>query len=165
MDGAQIYGEGTRKGTTVNAEFTLEVEKTEVLTLEVSDLTATLTSISGKVVLKPTDEFWSMADIDASIFATMDPALSMEFSLSEKSSSATVALVSDGETLLGITMESETKKATEVSLPSKGDRVDIDDADEWAENIDFEALIEALEKTSIPEELVDSLEMALEYMI
>lgn len=156
-----IEGEGNQKFGKVNAEYTLEVDGEEMCVLTVSDLKMGVDSISGKLVLKPSDEIWEAMRVDDMIKA-LDLGLSLDLSISKNKSSVTIDVLSDDEIFAGIEVNSETQKPQKVTMPDAD--YDMDEAQDWLESMDFDKLIDALEKAGLPDDLVESLEDMLQYI-
>lgn len=165
IDDMVIYGEGTKKGSENNAEYTLEVDGIEMLTVTVSGFDKEASK--GKFILTPTGALLEDLDIDsdvASAIETFNLGISYEFSSSTGNASAAIGIVSNEKALAELIITTKTKSASKISLPDADQVVDAEDADEWVKGMDFDALVNALKKTDLPDELVDSLEQAVSAM-
>lgn len=156
----KIEGEGTIKLNKVNAEYTLEVDGEELCVLTASDLTVGVNSVSGKLVLQPSDALWDMMGA-SSVVESLDLGLALDFSISEDKTSLTVGVLSDDESFISMEINSEAGKPQKVTMPEAD--WDMDEAEDWLESMDFDKLIDALDKTDMPDDLVEYLEQLLEY--
>ena len=165
-DALTIAGSGKETNSAVNGEFEIEVDGDEILTLTVSDFSTKQFdkgNIKGTFLLEPGSDFYDFADMDEmSMLGSMtDIALELKLDITSKSGEISVSVIMDDEVFAGISISSETKKAKNITLPK--DYVDVEDADEWAENIDFDKLIDSLEAAGFPDLITEALEQLVGY--
>lgn len=163
-----VTGSGKETKSSISGEFEIEVEGEDILTVTVSDFNTKKIekgTLKGKITIKPGDGFFDLVDMDSSASSLVDLAdiaIELSFDIEAfKSNDMTLSVMMDDEVFAGISVSAKTKKAKNVTLPK--DYVDIEDADEWAEDIDFDKLIDSLEAAGFPDVITEALEQLVGY--
>ena len=116
--------------------------------------------INGKFRVKPSSELLKNMGLDSgasSLLAIVSPELELNFETSEKSAKIDVNLISSEEVFLGVTVSGKETKAEKIELPNSKDVYEEENADEWLETIDMDALLKKFEEAGVPSDLVNTL--------
>lgn len=168
----EITGKGSREKGLIEAEYVLNAEGMEVLTLEVSDWDekqAEAGYLCGTLRLVPSDMLLSelMYNLDysvASILSGGNLALEIDLNMTEEHSAAAVKLMADRTMLLGITLSASTSEDGKVDTPSGEVDLIVDGMpneealQRWILNMDFDAVLQNMRAAGVPSDLVDILE-------
>lgn len=168
----EITGKGSREKGLIEAEYVLNAEGMEVLTLEVSDWDekqAEAGYLCGTLRLAPSDMLLNeiMYDLDysvASMLSGSDLALEIDLNMTEESSAAGVKLMADRTMLLGVTFSVATSEGEKVSAPANEVALIVDGMpneealQNWILDMDFDALLKNLRAAGVPSDLVGILE-------
>ena len=160
----KITGEGTMVRDVINAEYVFKMDGEKLLTMTLTDWYCNLNDqkMSGSVVMKPDFDGLTGGAPAASLLALTDLAVGVNVDANKDKAMMEVNILSDEEVLIGLTLTSENKSASKVTIPEKTmDVTDEEELMEWVDELDFDKLIDALEKTDIPSELLDRLESML----
>ena len=155
-----VSGKGTEKGDIVNGEFGVQYSGQEICTLAVTDFNIDSEYINGKFRVKPSSELLKNMGLDSgvsSLLSIVSPELELNFETSEKSAKIDVNLISSEEVFLGFTISVKETKAEKIELPSSKDVYEEENADEWLETIDMDALLKKFEEAGVPSDLVNTL--------
>lgn len=168
----EITGKGSREKGLIEAEYVLNAEGMEVLTLEVSDWDekqAEAGYLSGTLRLVPSDMLLSelMYSMDysvASILSGGNLALEIDLNMTEEHSAAAVKLMADRTMLLGITLSTSTSEDGKVDTPSGEVDLIVDGMpneealQRWILDMDFAAVLQNMRAAGVPSDLVDILD-------
>lgn len=157
----KITGEVTTKKGVSEGKYTLSVQGEEIGDLEVENLTET----SGTLRLIPSEEIMSQILSESGIpvaFMGGNLGLELSYNFTDAKSEFGVKLLENSKTLIGLDFTSKPYKGGEITIPSN--TVDITNeyaVAEWAQDLDFSKLLQALKNSSIPSEIVDALDQAI----
>ena len=160
-----IEGSGTKKGDLRNITYDIEMNDMVMATVEVKDFDVKKIEegyINGTFIIEPASELLDELDIDSDITKALSiakPQLELVFKSDEKTVDFEINVNNNDDLFFGLALASKEKNASKIRAPK--DYYDIKDADEWLETLDLDEIIKRLRKTSIPEELVDSIEDAI----
>ncbi len=180
-DGNEIAltGTGKNSGGTVSGDFTFEgtiegrsaevldvhAEKFDVDALKQGELKGVFTMKAGSGLKMLTNLYGSYNYYDAAtsllLSALEDLEVTLDVEAAGKSARIGVALASDGDSLGSLTVAAEKTSGKKISVPSGKNAVFVEDADafeDYWDSIKWDNVIKALEKTALPDELVDILE-------
>lgn len=162
-----IKGDGTEKKDVINGKYSIIVDKKEYLEFTVTDYNDSKIDdgiIKGKILIKPTKKALEELDLEntvSSTFGLLDLGLELDFETTEDTAKLSVNIVSKNKTLFGISINSKEKEPQTVKLPDDDKTYEIDDAEEWASELDLTKITDALKKAGVPEELVNVLEYSI----
>lgn len=151
-----FVGSGKLEGKTFNGSYTISVENTEYVVLQVKDVTFELgenQAISGKVVLTPTDKL--MEKLEESSFAELnvsegDYAVEYAFDLKKDTGMVEAKILDGNNLLIGVKCTVTNKEGQKITKPSDCIEVETDeDVAEWVSKFDFTALEEKLKDTDL----------------
>ena len=162
-----IEGSGKNRGGVISAEYdikykgsdlklnlgTIVLEKYNTKTAKKGYLNGTIRIEPSKTVMKKMD----LDDVDE-LISISDPQLEIVLDSSKTKNKTEINLMNDKDLLVGIELSMQLKNASKIKTPSTGKTVDVDDAEEWLESMDFDKLVSKLKKTSLPDELVEMVE-------
>lgn len=161
----ELTAEGTDKKGIVNATYVLDYQGMELVELTLKDFD-TKTMSKGTLVITPGDELFELVaggNSGVSVIASMGLSLEMSFETGKTEATTSIALLSKGQELFQLTLDSKTKSPTSVNAPSGGIDIEDDAAGmQWITEWNYEAVLNNLRKGGVPGELVDMLEQALE---
>ncbi len=172
-DMVEITGTGSREKNILEGSFEVEVQGQSVAELELSDYDEKAAEegyLNATLKLTPSEEIMDMiiAEVGGELpqlGAVLDIAkLSLEVKLASSETSDTVGLriKAAGATLLGFSITGEKVKPTEVKLPQ--DTVTLEDQQalqEWIMGMDFDQIIDNLEKADVPDVIMDAIYQVL----
>lgn len=172
-DSFKITGSGKKKSSSLSGEFEFSLGgrdvNMDILDISVTDFDTKQAKkgyLNGKFSLKPSMQFLSQYGLQSlSVFIT-DYSLDLEFDTSEKSSKVVVAVADDGERLATLTASTKIGSGKKNSVAKKQVTMVEDEGDivEWAKTIDFEKFLEHIAKTALPEEVIEEIEKAYDYL-
>ena len=153
-----VTGKGTVKDGKRSGSYTLSVEGTDYVTLELEDV-ATADQLSGTFRLIPEAAIYEMMDVDASVSGVLDQmALALTFGGDE----IVVGLDMAGSNLFSFAISGESAKPRPISLP-QGVSVDDDEGGmKWISELDVDAVISNLEKAGVPSQYMTIIEQYAE---
>lgn len=157
--GFAITGSGTNKSGTIDAEYTLTVQDTDYLVLEVEGWKATAENIKGTLRIEPTAELIEnvLGSADGLPFA--DVALEIKLS----NDSIELNLLGNDALVVGIVFESKEASGGSIKEPSNYvDAMDSEAMQKWLEDVKFDTILRNLRNAGVPSDLVDMLEMAID---
>lgn len=161
----EILGEGTKKNGAVTADYTVSVdypvydeetydvtyEKMDVLTVSLVDFKAEGEAVNGKIRLAPTSELLKTLGLSSTASSAINLAdlqLELVFATAKNGGSVEINVLSNEDLLVGVAFTAAEKKASAISEPTN--TCDMDDIEDWLENIDTEKLIKALDDAGLP---------------
>lgn len=160
-----FIGKGEVKKNKLNAEYDVKLGDEKIMAVTVVDYdikSAKQGYINGTARIAIDKDYLedNLEDDDMAVFTLIDPSLEIKMASSEKTSRMEINLLNKGAAFVGLVVETELKKPSDITVP-KDNVVDVDDEDALATifaDIDLDALIAKLRGTSIPEEYIDALE-------
>ena len=158
-------GKGEVKKNKLNAEYDVKFGDEKIIAVTVADYdikSAKEGYINGTVRVAFDKDFLedNLEDDDMAVFTIIDPSIEIKLASSEKTSRMEINLLNKGAAFVGLVVETELKKPSDITVP-KDNVVDADDEDVLAAifaDVDLDALIAKLRGTSIPAEYIDALE-------
>ncbi|MGN1132708.1 MAG: zinc-ribbon domain-containing protein [Ruminococcus sp.] len=157
-----ITGKAEESGDKINGEFTVEVEGQEILLIETKDFDADKLKkgeLVGSLSIKPGATLTAVSDPTMPV-SVSDVSLEMNF-LEE---SADVKLLMEGEELITLGVDTESKDSSKIDIPKDSDVCDTSDEtalSEYFATMDFYTIIDNLSSAGIPEEFIEELETSL----
>lgn len=163
----QIVGSGSIKGDMVDAEYTMTLNGTDLLVLEVVDYDTASASkgyINGTFRLEPTADLISMVMGSPSTASFADVALELTISSAENDVYARMNVLTNDVLIIGIGIGTSTGKADDIQIPSQYiDPTNHDEYIAWVESFSYDEILDNLKDAGVPAELVDQIEQALPY--
>lgn len=158
MDTVAITGKGTIKDGKRTGSYTLSMEGTDYVTLELENVT-TADQLSGTFRLIPEAAVYEMMDVDASIAGVLGQ---MALELTFGSEEIVVGLDMAGSDMFSFAISGEAAKPNPISLP-QGVSVDDDEGGmKWISELDVDAVVSNLEKAGVPSEYMTIIEQYAE---
>lgn len=165
VENVKVEGSGEVKGTKLNAEYSVKVDKSKYVDVIIED--ADVISLSdkkfnGTVRIELSDTF--VDKIGEAEFADLmeeyDFAFEFKIAAEEKTSKLEVNVLSKGDLFVGFDMTTTIGEADgKITTPSDAiDATDEEALTQWAESLDLTKIVEALEKGGLDEELVTAVE-------
>lgn len=161
--GFAITGSGTEKSGVIDGEYTLVVENTPMLVLELEDWTSNgMESVSGTIRLEPTAELMNSVFGGSSGMPFADVALEIKLDL-DNEFYVELNLLGNDMLIVGIILEGKETSSDSLREPSNAiDMNDYEALQEWIADMDFDTIINNLRNAGVPSDLVDLLEDALD---
>lgn len=163
-----ITGSGSLTGGKLNGTYEVSVENKVLLSVELKDFVEDGANVSGAIRLWPEDGLYDMMGSEAtSALSVMDLGLEFVINGTANSCELTINILNGDKVYAGITVKSTVSTNASVTLPSGSQVVDANDSaavQNWASALDLNKIVENLRKGGLPSELVQALEMALNYM-
>ena len=154
-DAVEVVGEGTEKKGAVTADFTVSVisqtEKMEVATVSLVDFKAEDDAVNGKIRIAPSADLLKQAGLPSTASSAIDLAklqLELGFATAKNSGTVEINVLSGEDLLVGLAFSATEKKATAITEPSN--TCDVENVDEWLEDIDLQKLVKALDDAGLP---------------
>lgn len=154
-DMAVIEGEGTLSGDKRTGSYTLSVDGTEYVTLELEDFSCTDGKPSGTLRIVPCSDLYSSAGAAASAVSILSTA-TVELTFDE--STVRLAVEISGAEMLALTFSADYGKAQPIDIPDSIDANDDNAAMEWVSELDLSTLISNLKEAGVPNDYVKLLE-------
>ncbi|MGN1126567.1 MAG: zinc-ribbon domain-containing protein [Ruminococcus sp.] len=157
-----INGEAEESGDKLDGEFAVEADGEEVLIVETKDFDLDKLEdfeLEGTLSVKP-GAYFSEASGSAIPVAISDVALEMKF-LEE---SADISLLMQGEELITISANTETKDSESIDIPDDSDVCDVSDQtalSDYLTSMDVNSIIDNLKDAGIPEELLEEIQSSM----
>lgn len=162
-DTATVTGSGTIKDGKSTGEYVLEMMGVEYLTLKTENFYTTDSgAFSGTFALYPESALLDEMDLDSSILQMIGSNVGIQVSLDTtiETPSASFGILAGSTELISIDVSSKTGKAGSIALPEVTVDVNDDAAGyAWLEDLDLDTVLKNLEKTGIPSEYMDSINM------
>lgn len=160
-DAVKLIGSGTNEKDVINASYTLTVQGKEMGTIEVIDYDAKKAKdeglVNGKIRITPSSEIIEMleqkAGITLSAVNLLDPALEIGMT-SEKDSAKLDLNVCAGDSIVAGISITVSNKEVSIKAPSDSNVIDVENANEWLQSLDFEKLYTALRNAGVPEQYI-----------
>ena len=159
-----IAGTSTENNGKVSGTYEICVDANPMVTVELKDVVENGTNASGTIRIWPEDGIYAMLGGQMSAIATMDPGLEFVFNGTANSAELTINILMDTKVFAGVTIKTSTGTAANITLPSSDKVVDQSNIQSWVSSMDLSKIVDNLRKGGLPTQLVDALEMALEYM-
>lgn len=164
--GIEVIGEGTDKGGVLTGDYIASLHGKEMIKLSLEKFDTDAISdgkLKGKITIAPSKALIDQIGgngIEYYGIAIADLALQLDLDVTEKKADIKVNVLVDEEVFAGVNLAYKIGNAPNFKTPSAKKVVNIDDMDEWMEEIDVDKFIENLEKAKLPEELVELIEDA-----
>lgn len=166
-----IEGSGKNRGGVISAEYDVEfqgggaeIEIGTIILEKYNTKTARKGYLNGTIRIEPSKKIMKQLDLDDidDLISISDLQLEVVFDSSKTKNKTEINLMNDKDLLVGVEATMQLKNASGIKTPSSRKTVDVDDADEWLESMDFDKFISQLKKTSLPDELVELVEEFIE---
>jgi len=155
----QITGTGTEKDDVVNGEYKFEAMGKEILTITMEDLSQKDDLLNGKIVVTPADDLLKDLGMDAtssSVMSLVNPTLEFVFKTQTDSAEMEINLNSGKELLVGITIGSKEKAASDITMPDSSKVIPEAESEKWLQSFDITALQNKLIEAGIPRSLLEA---------
>ncbi len=158
---AKIEGEGTDKKGIVNAEYSLKVNGAKILDIAVIDYDSAKLDegyLNGTIRITPTSTLLTDMNLDptiATLISTADISLELKATSDDKECKYEINLLSGSKVYFGLQLTATSEQAQTITKPSSDKVVASENVTEWLNSLDFNKFIDALNKTSMPKELVN----------
>lgn len=159
-----LTGSGKRSGDKIDGEFRLRYTGATILNITVDDLDlATLkkSQLNGKLDVAVGSGISMVAREVPGLSALQKMRVSLNAKTVDNSWEYVFVVNYDDEDMGTLTMSGETKKASEVKIPGGSDVIDvadIDDLQEWVDDIDWDKVVSGLKETDLPRSAVKAVE-------
>lgn len=157
-DVVEINGEGTIKGDARTGEYTLSVDGTDYVTLELEDFICADNKVTGTLRLIPEGGVVdAMGDAPSSIAGILT---SGELELVFGESSVSYSVKAAGSKLFTLSLSGSASKPSEIAIPDSASVSSEADLEGWVADLEFDAILKNMEKAGVPDEYVDLVENA-----
>ena len=163
---AGIYGELVDDGKEISGTYELKVYGKSMAFIDIEGVDANKLEegyFVGTVILSPSKKLLESIDDDFdedfSIAGIALSSLALKIDIEENSqnkSKVTISIMSGSSAYASITLDSEISAGEKVTIPNK--TTDIYD---WAEDLDFDSLIESIDESGLPDYIVELIEAAI----
>ncbi len=159
-----ISGEGSVKNNILSGEYDVYAEGEFILNFTVSDIdvkAAQKGQFKGSIEVFPSAELFA-SDGEGSVISSLASSLSfgMDYDYSESKQEIKIFINNLGSEFLSVTLKSETVKSDVISVPTDSD---VQETDTWMANADFEAFLEGLRNSDLPDDIVAMIEQLFAY--
>lgn len=152
-----ITGEGTVKNGTVDGEYILTAEDTQLLTLSVKDWKADKETVKGTLHIKPSASLMDSLIGDMSALSFADLALEMKLDLAD-TAKIELNLVSNEKLIVGLDLSVQNASVTTMSKPTNAvNAMDSVAMQAWAQNLKLDTIVNNLKKAGVSDELMNLL--------
>lgn len=152
----EVLGEGTQKGNKLTAEFVVEVEgEGELLVLETEDLDIKKLKkgeFDGKIVLSFGEELLDTMGSEAAMLS--GAKLSISGTADDKKCDLEITVRALGSDLCTVRLKQKIGSNVNIKVSDKNTQTD---PIEWAESMEFDKIIDRLEKAGVSDEIVEQL--------
>ena len=163
----EITGAGTNKSGKIDAEYTLNIEGTDVVVLEVEDWNVSGDTINGTLRIEPTADTLDMIMGGISGLPFADIALEIKLSdVDADGGSIELNILGNDALVVGFVLELKSTSAGSIKEPS--DTISADDyaaLQEWLMDMNVDIILKNLRNAGVSSDLVDMLESAVESMM
>ena len=171
FDNVKVEGSGEVKGTKLNAEYTVKVDKSKYLDIIIEEADVIAISdkkFNGTVRVELSDTFVEeMGDSEfADLMEEYDFAFELKIAAEEKTSKLEVNVLSKRDLFVGFDITT-TLNESDGKITTPSDAIDATDEEEltqWAESLDLTKIVDALEKGGLDEDLVTAVESYLDQL-
>lgn len=163
----ELAGSGTEKKELINIDLELLAYEEEVITLEVKNFDSKAYeekgALNGEFTLRPSEMLLEELAYESGLdnyASLLDPAIELICKSTETSSDVSLNILNEDEVFIGLNLAAKLKNAEKIDTPS--DAYDITDEDEilmWVEDWDYDAIVNNLKKTDLPDEFIELAEM------
>lgn len=170
----KVEGTGKVSGSKRSGEFDVSVSGIKILNLKLDKINLDLFKdgiLNGKITMSLPEDTVDLLDSNFNSYSSFDFSelsdLSLVINSKTKSldkSKTEIVINFKDKSLAKIKIDSDLKKPKNVKIP--GDYIsteDYDEIEEWASEFNISKLIKKLDKANFPDEIIESLEDALEF--
>jgi len=159
-----FIGSGKESGNKVTGDFSVEYNGAALVDFKVKDFNTEdlkKLQVNGEVEISMgsgISKVIGMTEYDAAFDGS---SVNLKAKSSDNSAELTVGAVYDEESLGTVTMAYKTEKSSSLKIPNDKDVVyadDEDDVEDWLEDVDWDNLIEKMEKADVSSGIIDELE-------
>lgn len=157
-----LTGSGQRSGDKISGDFKFKSNGTSLIDITATNLdTKSLKrgDLNGKISVKPSSTIGRLMGMAGTGFSFGDMQIDIEAKTEKKSTEYNITVLYDDEELGRLFMSGKRQPASQVKVPK--DVVFVEDAGDLAdflEDVDWDSVIDRLEKTDLPSEAIDELE-------
>ena len=168
-------GTGKLKGNKLSGDYTLRINDTKVLNMEVKDFDLKALkdgNLKGHFVIKPSgdldmDQLLSAFGINnkmiSSTLALVKPGLDLKLDTGKTKSSMEIAVTDSDVDIFRIVCKVSTKKNSAIKTPSKTvDVTDQEAVNKFIDSLDWDKIDKTLDKANVPSAYLDALKRYLE---
>ncbi len=166
-----IEGAGKLSGSKMSGDFSVKAMGMKFVDIAVEDYNAEKGEMKGKFTITLSDGLVTLLEGEmgseaAVISPFLDYSLVVEMDTNTKGGMMSLAVMDKEDLFAKITLESESGKSKKISIPAEKnvyDMTDEDDVEDWLDEIDWDKLLEKLEKkVGVDSDYIDLLEDALD---
>lgn len=163
-----VLGSGKKSGDKISGEFVLSNNDEDILVVTTEDLdTKSLKAgrLNGKFSVSLTsDSAYMLArEMGLSYIASVleDLRLNISGKASENSFECTIGVAYHKKDMISVTVAADSQKASSVKIPKSKEVIFVEnerDLEDWVDTIDWKKFFSGLEKTDLPDFILDPLE-------
>lgn len=160
LDTMSITGEGTIKDGKRSGSYTLTMEGMDYATLEIEDYACPEDGpLTGTFRLIPSSEIYEMMDMDSSVTGVLGQAA---VALTLDGDSVILGIELAGSELISLGLSGSTNKPSQIALPNGVSTEDDEGGMKWLAELNFDGILDSLEKAGVPSEYVDMAQQVVE---
>ncbi len=170
VDNVKVEGSGEVKGTKLNAEYTVKVDKSKYLDIIIEEADVIALSdkkFNGTVRVELSDTFVEeMGNYEfADLMEEYDFAFEFKIAAEEKTSKLEVNVLSKRDLFVGFDITTTLNESDgNITVPSEAiDPTDSQALTDWIESLDLTKVADALEEGGLDEDLVTAVESYIDY--
>lgn len=151
-----ITGEGTDKNDVIDADYTVEVEGTEVVDITLESFSFKDNKINGSVTVAPSSDLLSTVVGDStanSMLSLLEPAIKVSFEMGDTSGKVTYAVLSKNKEFVSMSVSASTTSNKTVEIPT--DAMNSEEIMEWVDTIDVDKAVNVIKSLKLPSEIND----------
>lgn len=148
-----IEGEGTLDGDKRTGSYTLSVDGTEYVTLELEDFACTDNTLSGTVRIVPSSDLYSSTGGALSVVGILSTA-TLELTFDEDT--VRLAVEVSGAEMIALTLSATSGKSSVIAIPeSISNNATSAEGLKWMSEFDLDGLVNNLKKAGVPNDYMD----------
>jgi len=159
-----LVGSGKESGNKVTGEFSVKYNGASLVDLKVKDFNTEdlkKLQLNGEVEVSMGSGISKVLGMTEYAAAFEDALITMKAKSSDSVAELTIGAIYDEESLGTVTVTSKTGKASSVKIPNDKDVIyaeDVEDVEEWLEEVDWDNLIEKMENADVSSDIIDEVE-------
>ncbi|MBP3602849.1 MAG: zinc-ribbon domain-containing protein [Lachnospiraceae bacterium] len=159
-----LVGSGKESGNKVTGEFSVKYNGASLVDLKVKDFNTEdlkKLQLNGEVEVSMGSGISKVIGMTEYAAAFEDASITMKAKSSDSVAELAIGAIYDEESLGTVTVTSKTGKASSVKIPNDKDVIyaeDVDDVEEWLEEVDWDNLIEKMENADVSSDIIDEVE-------
>ena len=158
-DTIYVFGKGSVKDNKYTGSITVSVDDTDLYTIELDDYFTENGSTYGTCRLIPESALLESMDLDSTASIMLEQAaLELVF----EGESINIGIEFAGKQLFSFALSGEIDESGKISIPESIDSEDEAAGEEWLSQLNFDAILNNLEKAGVPSEYMDIAEEAID---